>query len=186
LKRVNLRCKSSITITKATESVGLSRSTLSSIFLARRESHFSHRLRTAISRSSGSRLRRQELNGDYPGPVFLFSTEFPHRLSAPLKPAAAAKTTHSLKQRLRSQVVEDTSTSADFQSFFDTSPGLQPRKKSVQICERRPSESSRITTENILRWRLAPSQGLFIKTSSIRSKQQFCYGSAYGSPTRRP
>ena len=164
--------------------MGLSRSTLSSIFLARRESHFSHRLRTAISRSSGSRLRRQELNGDYPGPVFLFGTEFPNRLSAPLKPAVAAKTTHSLKQRLRSQVVENTSDSADFQSFFDTSLGLQPRKNRFKFVIGGPSESNRITTENILRWRLAPSQGLFIKTSSIRSKQQFCYGSAYGSPTR--
>ena len=64
------------------------------------------------------RLRGQELNGDYPGPVFMNqhgaqAPASPHRV----QPAVAAKP-HRLKQRLRPSVAEKTSDSDEFPTFF--------------------------------------------------------------------
>src|ERR1700746_1999705 len=67
------------------------------------------------STSSGRRLRR-ELNGDYPGPVFLISTELPVRLSAPCKAAVAAKAT-SFETTVAVRVVEDPPDSAESKAF---------------------------------------------------------------------
>jgi hypothetical protein len=61
----------------------------------------------AIFARSGSRLRCQELNGDYPGPVFINQHGNHQPPLRTVAPAVAAKSTHRLKQRVRPGVVEE-------------------------------------------------------------------------------
>jgi hypothetical protein len=61
----------------------------------------------AIFARSGSRLRCQELNGDYPGPVFIDQHGNHQPPVRTIAPAVAAKSTHRLKQQVWPGVVEE-------------------------------------------------------------------------------
>src|SRR5205823_15075566 len=69
------------------------------------------------------------------------SAASPHRLTAQSLP----KQQHRVKQRLRFRVVENNPPSADFQSFFDTSLGLQPREKESKRTGARPRATQALT-----------------------------------------
>jgi hypothetical protein len=81
---------------------------------------------SVLGARSGSRLRHQELNGDYPGPVFMNKHGKPRRLSAPLTPAVAAKQ-HHLKNNDCSPRLQKTSILGLIQNFSHGSLRFRPR-----------------------------------------------------------